>query len=336
MTENTDTSTAAGLLRLGNMFCDAKALLTAVELGLFTTLHSGPASEDEIRVRLGLNGRGLSDWLALLVELDLLERDGDSYRNATGADRYLVRTEESYIGGFLERTNRNLYPAWGKLADALRTGQQQSGSSFEAMIENPAILGQFVRSMDALTRIIAPQLIETYEGWSRYSSVLDAGGCRGNLVSQIVKAHPHLDGAVFDVPQIAPLFDELAAEQGLTGRLTFHAGSFFTDPLPAADIVIFGHVLHDWSAEQRKALIAKAFDSVRPGGVLLIYDRMLDRDAVRVENLVISLDMLLVTDGGSEYSVEEMRGHALQAGFASVAAQPLGEFDTLVVARKAS
>jgi SAM-dependent methyltransferase len=334
VTSTYNTSGPAGIIRLANSFCDAKALLTAVEVGLFSTLRDGPASEEQIRQNLGLHGRGLNDWLSLLVELDLLDKDDGLYRNAPGAARYLVRGQESYIGGFLERSNRNLYPAWGRLSGALRTGEQQSGSDFEHVIDNPAILGQFINSMDALTSVLGPQLIEAYNGWTDYQSVLDIGGCRGGLVSQIIKAHPQLHGAVFDLPQMSPFFDELTAEQGLSDRVTFHGGSFFTDPLPAADIVILGHVLHDWDPQQRKDLVAKAYHSLTPGGTLLVYDRMLERPESRVENLVISLDMLLVTDGGSEYTAAELHENALAVGFATVIDRRLGDYDTLVVARK--
>jgi SAM-dependent methyltransferase len=332
----TDTSSAAGIIRLGNSFCDAKALQTAVDLGLFTILRDGPAAEDEIRDRLGLHGRGLSDWLELLVSLELLEKSGPLYRNGGGSARYLVRGEDSYIGGFIERSSQNLYPAWGRLAEGLRTGKPQSGSDFEQVTSNPAILGRFIGSMDALIRVLGPQFIAAYDGWDGYSSVLDIGGCRGYLASLIVTTHPHLSGAVFDLPAMRPFFDELAAEQGLTGKLSFHGGSFFTDPLPSADIVTMGHVLHDWDAEQREFLIKKAFQSVNPGGVLLVYDRMLERADSRVENLVISLDMLLVTDGGSEYPAAEVRQHAIAAGFATVEEKLLGDYDTLVVCRKAA
>ncbi|MGX1852372.1 acetylserotonin O-methyltransferase [Streptomyces sp. NBC_01456] len=329
------TSTPAGILRLANAFCDAKALLSAVELDLFTTLRDDARTPQEIGAALGLHGRGLRDWLQLLVGLDLLERDGDRYRNAPGARHYLVRGEPLYIGGFLERSNRNLYPAWGRLTEALRTGKPQAGGDFFTMIEDPRLLGQFVNMMDALTHVLAPQLLAAYDGWDRHATVLDVGGCRGNMAARIVAAHPHLTGRVFDLPQMAPLFDEKMAELGMTGKVTFHPGDFFTQELPEADLVVIGHALHDWSAEQRRLLVHKAFRSVRPGGELLVYDRMLDEDPRHVENLVISLDMLLVTDGGSEYTVAELRDHATSAGFASVTDRPLGDYDTLVVCRKA-
>lgn len=328
-----DTGTAAGLLRLGNTFCDAKALLTAVELGLFTALREGPATEEQIRARAGLHGRGLADFLHLLTALGLLEYEGGAYRNAAGADRYLVRGEAGYVGGFLERSNRNLYPAWGRLTEALRTGAPQSGSDFAAVLDRPAVLAQFADMMDALTQSLGPLLIDTVD-WPERGTVLDVGGARGNLLAQVVKAQPQLTGVVFDLPQMAPLFDETITRYGMDGAVRFHGGDFFTDDLPAADVVIMGHVLHDWDPPRRRELVDKAFAAVSPGGTLLVYDRMLDDEPRHVENLVISLDMLLVTEGGSEYPVSELRDNARAAGFRSVTEQPLDAYDTLVICRK--
>ncbi|MFD4143353.1 MULTISPECIES: methyltransferase [unclassified Streptomyces] len=332
-----DVSTSAGIIRLSNAFCDAKALLTAVELDLFTTLHNkGTSTEEEIRKELGLHGRGLSDWLNLLTALGLLERSDGGYRNAKGADTYLVRGERTWVGGFLERSNRNLYPAWGRLGEALRTGEQQSGSHFDVVVQNPHILKQFVHMMDALTHVVGPELVGKFD-WSNSQSVLDVGGARGNLCSIIVKNQPHLEGHVFDLPPMEPLFDEHVGSYGLTGKVHFHGGSFFTDPLPVkADVVTMGHVLHDWDRTQRGELVAKAFDAVNPGGALIVYDRMLDDEPDHVENLVISLDMLLVTDGGSEYPTSELLEHAKNAGFASTEVKPLSDYDTVVICRKAA
>lgn len=328
-----DVSTSAGLLRLGNAFCDAKALLTAVELDLFTSLADGPATQEEIQERLKLHGRGLSDFLHLLAALGVLVKEGDRFGNASGADRYLVRGRPSYIGGFMMRSNRNLYPAWGKLSDALRTGEPQSGGSFEQVLAQPHILRQFIGMMDALTQQLAPELVDVYP-WSEHASLLDVGGCRGNLAGHLVKAHPEVAGHVFDLPAMEPFFDEHIGGLGLAGKVQFHGGDFFADPLPSADVVVLGHVLHDWDEAQRGFLVGKAFGAVNPGGALLVYDRMLDDDPRHVENLVISLDMLLVTEGGSEYPVSELRRHAEAAGFTSITERPLGDYDTLVVCRK--
>ncbi|OXM62260.1 MULTISPECIES: methyltransferase [Amycolatopsis] len=329
-----NATTPAGLIRLCNAFCDAKALITAVELDLFTVLHDDPATEDQIRDRLRLHGRGLRDYLHLLVALGLLEKDGDRYRNAAGADQYLVSHQPTFIGGFVRRAGTNLYPAWGRLTEALRTGAPQTGSDYEQVIRDPGVLGQFVRMMDGLTQVLGPQLIEAFDGWPAGGSVLDVGGCRGNIAGQIVKAHPGLTGHVFDLPQMGPFFTEHMAALGLTGQVHFHGGNFFHDPLPEADVVILGHVLHDFDPGRRKFLLGKAGAAVKPGGSLLVYDRMLEGEPPQVENLVISLDMLLVSDGGSEYPAGEVHENATAGGLTVVEDRKLGDFDTLVVLRK--
>ncbi|NJP95650.1 methyltransferase [Nonomuraea sp. FMUSA5-5] len=328
-----DVTTPAGLIRLCNAFCESKALLTAVELDLFTELHDNPATEEEIRVRLGLHGRGLRDFLLLLTALGLLERQGKRYRNAAGADQYLVREQPTYIGGFMRRANDNLYPAYGKLSEALRTGLPQAQGDFDDVLRDPKVLGRFIHMMDALTQVLGPQLIEAYD-FSAHGTLLDVGGCRGNLAGQIVKAHPDLTGTVFDLPQMEPFFTEHMASLGLSSKMTFNPGDFWNDPLPQADVVVMGHVLHDYDFDKRRFLVEKAAAAVRPGGALLVYDRMLDEGPAQVENLVISLDMLLVSEGGSEYPVEELRQHAALAGFTSLEEKRLGDFDTLLICRR--
>jgi O-methyltransferase len=153
--------------------------------------------------------------------------------------------------------------------------------------------------MDAITQVLGPELVKALD-WSGHSSVLDVGGCRGNIVGQVVKAHPELAGHVFDLPQIEPLFTEHVAGMGLTGAIRFHGGDFFRDPLPKADLVILGHVLHDWDREQRTFLFQKALEAVNSGGALLVYDRMLDDKPDHFRNSLGSLTMLLVTEGGAE------------------------------------
>lgn len=321
------------IVRLGNRFSDAKALLTAVDLDLFGVLQDNPGTAEEIRTRLDVAGRGLSDLLHLLAALGLLDFEDGRFANTPSAAKYLIRGTDDYIGGFLLRSDRNLYPAWGKLAEALRTGKPQAVGNFDQVVADPRLLRQFIGMMDGLTQVLGPQLVAAYD-FARHRTVLDVGGCRGNLLSKVLGANPGITGTVFDLPQMEPFFAELMAETGLTGRASFRGGNFFEDPLPTAHLVNLGHVLHDWDPAQRKELVAKAYAAVEPGGALLVYDRMLDDEPAHVENLVISLDMLLVTDGGSEYPVTEVKEHAAAAGCRDITEQPLGAYDTLVICRK--
>ncbi|GAA3582964.1 methyltransferase [Amycolatopsis ultiminotia] len=326
-----DVQTAAGLLRFGNLFCDAKVLLTAVELGLFAELEDGPATTAEIRDRLDLHGRGLAHFLATLVSIGVLVEEDGVFRNADGAQRHLVPGADEFVGGFLIGAGRTLYPAYGNLGETLRTGAAQAGGDFAKMIEDPGALAQFAQMMDGLNETLGPLLAGAFD-WSGHRRVLDVGGCRGNLLSHVLRAGPGLTGQVFDLPPMGPLFERHMAEQDLSERASFHGGDFFTDRLPAADVVICGHVLSDWNADERLTLLRKAADALEPGGELLVYDRMLVAGTDNRENLVASLSLMLMTDGGGAYSVAELQEQARTAGFGRFTHRPLGAYDTLVTA----
>jgi SAM-dependent methyltransferase len=330
-----DTKSAAGIIRLGNAFCDAQALLTAAQLDLFTVLADhGPASLERVRELLGLHGRGLRDFLRLLVALGLLEHADGRYRNAPNAARYLVGEQQPSVAGFLRGLGSNLYPVWAGLTETLRTGAPRStGERFEDMLNDPDALLRYARMMDGLIQVVGPLLIKAAE-FHDARTVLDVGGCRGNLISQLLTAHPHLHGIVFDLPQMRPLFDSYTAEHGVADRARFQAGDFFADPLPAADVIVLGHVLHNWRAEAREHLVRAAFQALNPGGTLLVHDRMLDDEQSNVDNLLASLMMALVTEEGAEYPIAELRDLAHATGFDSVRHQQLDDNETLVSCHK--
>jgi predicted O-methyltransferase YrrM len=319
--------------RLGNAFCEAKLLLTAAELGLFTALDAGPATVDEVRAALGLGERGVRDFLDGLVVLGLLERAGDRYANGPAAAEFLVRDRPDYSGGFLERANRMLYPAWGKLSDALRSGSPQVQTPFRSVVADPQRLDAFLAMMDSVNGLLVEGILELFP-WSDRTSVADIGGARGNVAGLLAKANPELRGVVFDLPSIAEPAQRHLEALGVAERVEFRGGDFFTDDLPAADVLIMGHVLHNWSPEKRQQLVDKCYAAVEPGGALLVYDAMLDDGRSDLSQLLVSLNMLLVTEGGSEYPIGECRGYLEKAGFGDISAHPLGANNTLVVGHK--
>jgi 8-O-methyltransferase len=328
------------LLELSTAFWGAKTLLTAVELKLFTALADGPAGTAQICARLGLNGRAVEEFLDALATQGMLERTAEGYANSPAADAYLVEGRPNYLGGWMRMTSRRLYEAWSKLADGLKTGEPQltgpmSDNFFPNLYQDLDALRNFIAGMDSLTNLIGPDLAGAFD-WGAVESFIDIGGARGNLASAIAGAHPHLKGAVFDLPHLKPLFEELTSERGVADRLSFHSGDFFADPLPEADVLIFGHILHDWNDEQRRHLMAKAFEAVRPGGAVLVYDRMIDDAAsARTLSLLGSVNLLLVTPGGSEYPIAHGRRLLEEAGFVRTASVPLLEdTETVVIGRK--
>lgn len=329
------------LLGQAMAFQQAKLILTAVELGLFRLLAKAPATEDEIRDRLGLHHRGTGHFLAALRELGMLEREGGHYRASASTRRYLVPGADGYLGHFLHMADQVMYPAWGRLAEALRTGAPQAttysgGDMFGQLYGDDKKKNAFVGMVEDMSRPLIPALAGAFD-WEAHKSVLELGGCRGNVLSNLVRVHPHLDATVLDLPQLEPAFHEHMANLGMTDRVRFHSANFFTDDLPAADVVMIGHCLVDWTDDQRKALIANVFPSVNPGGAFLIWDPMLvEGQDSYLRNLTCSLNLQLMTPHGTNYHLEQCMAWLSDAGFTNVIHRSLGHDVTLVVAHKDS
>src|SRR5690349_13362921 len=299
-----DAPTPDAIMQLGLAFWGSKTLLSAVELGLFGVLGERPLTADELRERLTLDARGAADFFDALVALGMLARDDDGrYSNTAATDLFLDPAKPSYMGGILELANNRSYPFWGSLTEALRTGQPQSGVEsggdfFAALYGDPERLSQFAGAMSGLSagggRAIAAKF-----PWRDYRSVIDVGCSQGAVVAAIAAAHEHLAAGGFDLPQLEPIFDAYAARHGLADRLRFTAGDFFADPLPRADVLIMGHILHDWNAEQKHLLLKKAYEALPDGGALIVYDAIIDDDRrTNAFGLLMSLNMLVESDGG--------------------------------------
>ncbi|MFY1659264.1 methyltransferase [Micromonospora sp. WMMD1274] len=322
-------------------YCGSKLLMSAVEVDLFTTLAQEPATEAQLRRRLNLHPRFAGHFLSALEALGFLERDGDVYRNAALADQFLDRSRPTNIVGFAEMTSDTFYPAWGRFTKALRTGQAQAPLPPDDdqhlfrvnATKEPDRVRRFMTAMDSHSTRMGEELSNVLD-WSGYHSFADLGGARGNLAAVIAKAHPHLTGVCFDRPQSRPFFDEHIGRLGLADRVTFESGDFFADELPEVDVLIFGHVLHDWGPEARQGLLTRAYQRLRPGGALVVYDRMIDGSPLDLNRLFYSLTFMLASAGGSEYSVEECTGWLREAGFERIASTSVLNDHTIVIAHR--
>ncbi|MGA7810778.1 MAG: methyltransferase, partial [Bradyrhizobium sp.] len=231
-------------------FWASKTLLSAVELGVFSTLAAAPADLPTLQRKLALHERSARDFLDALVALKLLERENGVYRNSADTDLFLDRAKSSYIGGVLEMANARLYGFWGSLTEALRTGKLQNESKgggddiFAALYAEPDRLRGFLAAMSGISAGTAHAIAAKFP-WQDYNSFMDLGAAQGMVPATLALAHPHLTGVGFDLPPVKPIFEEFIVHRGLADRVRFHGGSFFEDPLPKADVIIMGHVLHD-------------------------------------------------------------------------------------------
>jgi hypothetical protein len=340
MSENV-TAQAGRVLGQAMAFQPAKLVLAGVEVGLFGTLAEGPLPEERLRERLGLQPRGCDHFLAALAELGFLERTPDgSWANTRISAQLLVPGDPASLSGFLRLADRVMYPAWDKLAEGLRTGAPQAATytgedMFGELYDSEEKKDGLVGMAEDASRPLIPALTEVFN-WESYHSVLELGGCRGNVLAGLVAAHPHLDAKVFDLPQLQGDFDAHIASLGMTGELGFHGGDFFAGPLPEADVLMLGHALVDWNDEQRGQLVKNAFAGVRPGGAFLVWDPVIVRqEESYLRNLLRSLNLQLMTPHGKGYTLEQCTGWMRDAGFARVEHRSLGHDVTLVIAHKA-
>ena len=328
------------IMQLGLGFWGSKTLLSAIELGVFTELGGGPERFDALTGRLGLHERRARDFLDGLVALGMLERDGDRYANTPSTDLFLDRNKPSYIGGMLEMANARLYGFWGSLTEALRTGQAQNetkhgaANPFEAIYADPATLAGFLKAMTGISRGIALAIADRFP-WADHETYFDLGTAQGDMPVQVALAHPHISGGGMDLPVVAPHFEAHVAANGLTDRLRFEPGSFFTDPLPRADVLSMGHILHDWNLEEKMTLLSRAYDALPEGGALIVFDSMIDDERRRnAFGLMMSLNMLIETPGGFDYTGADCQRWMREVGFRETRVEHLVGPDSMAVGIK--
>ncbi len=327
------------IMQLGLGFWGSKTLLSAIELGVFNELARGELDAETLTERLKIDSRGAGDFFDALVALGMLQRKDGRYSNTPETDLFLDRNKSSYMGGILEMANNRLYPFWGSLTEALQTGNPQNeaktgGNLFEAIYADPARLKGFLKAMTGLS-MGASQAIATKFPWGDYKTFMDIGTAQGGLPVQVALAHEHVSGGGFDLEVVAPIFNEYVTSFGLEERLRFYPGDFFKDRLPQAEVISMGHILHDWNMEEKSMLIAKAYQALPQGGALIIWEALIDDE--RSQNtfgLLMSLNMLIETPGGFDFTGADCSAWLRDAGFRETRVEHLAGPDSMVIGIK--
>lgn len=168
--------------------------------------------------------------------------------------------------------------------------------------------------------------------WKDYRTFADVGTAQGDLAVQIALANPHLTGVGADLAEVAPIFEEYVAANGVADRLKFAPLDFFKQDLPKADVITMGHILHDWDLPMKKMLIRKAHAALPPGGAFIVYEAIIDDDRSKnAFGLMMSLNMLIETPGGFDYTGADCCGWMQEAGFKSTRVEHLGGPESMVI-----
>ena len=334
-----ETPSPQSILDIGCGYRASKVLLSAIELGVFTILSDQPLDATALTQRIGIHDRGARDFFDTLVALGLLIRD-DAGRYATTLETglYLDRRKSSYIGSMFEQYNASEYGLWGSLTQALRTGSPQTGIAaaqhFAGLYADSARFHRFVKSMTGGS-LLAAKAIAARFPWQDYQTVIDIGTAEGCLPVEVAHAHPHMSGGGFDLPELREMFEANIREHGLADRLQFHAGDFFTMPLPPADVIVLGRILHNWNLDIKRMLLGKAYRALPKGGALIVHETLIAEDRrSNAAGMLASLNMLLWTAGGYDFSGSECAEWMREAGFNDVQIEPLATEQSMVIGKK--
>jgi hypothetical protein len=315
----------APILQTAFAFWSSKVLLTAVELGLFTRLAERRLTAEELGAELELHPRGTYDFFDALVAMGFLGREGDGpegkYHNTATGLRYLVQDSPRYVGGILVMLNARLFRFWDDLPTALRTGQPQNETKhggkgiFEALYAEQPKLEQFMGAMTGLSRINFEAFAEKFD-FTPFKTLCDVGGATGLLSIEVARRHPHLACTSFDLPPVEPIARKAIEAAGLSARVQTASGDFFQDPLPEADVITMGMILHDWDLEKKMHLIRAAYAALPPGGALVSIEALIDdRRRQNVFGLLMSLNMLIEFGDAFDYTGADFRKWCGEVGF---------------------
>ena len=323
----------ARIMEVGMGFWPAKVLLSAVELGLFTVLGANAMTGAELQRALGLHSRANPDFFDTLVALSFLERDGDGpearYRNTAETALFLDRNSPQFMGGFLEMANARLYPFWGDLTEGLRSGKPQNeikqtgASMFTELYSKPERLEQFMGAMSGISAANFQAFAEKFD-FSQYRTMCDIGGATGQLSVLVARLHPDMRCTSADLPEATRIAERKIAGAGLADRVSATSVDFFAEPLPKADVITMGMILHDWNLERKMHLIRAAYDALPPGGAFVVIENLID-DARRKNafGLMMSLNMLIEFGDAFDFTAADFMGWCRQVGFRKFDVIPL-------------
>ena len=336
MEEEFNKPSPSKIMQIGTGFWGSKILLTAVNFQLFTYIaQKGSMSAKEIKSILKLNctDRHLFDFLDVLASFGFLERTGllenAKYSNSIDTDMFLDKGKPTYIGGVLEMMNNRLFGFWDSLDEGLTTGLIQNeakggeASLFESLYKDSVLLKEFVNAMTGIQMGNFMALAQNFD-FSKYNTFLDVGGSAGVLSLMVAKHNSQMICQTFDLPPVEPIANETIQKFQLADRVKAISGDFFVDDLPKADVVAMGNILHDWNEENKIKLIQKAYDALPSGGAFVVIEAVIDND--RKENvfgMMMSLNMLIETAEGFDYTFDDFNQWTKQVGFKSTVIMPL-------------
>jgi 3-hydroxy-5-methyl-1-naphthoate 3-O-methyltransferase len=312
------------LMQLATAFWAFKTLAAANEIDLFTRIAEGGTTPAELARDLKIEERPAEMLLTACASLGLLEKRKARYVNSPLAENFLVRGCRYYFGGFVTMLDKRLYHGWDKLTEALRTNRPTTWDpdKQESLFDNtdPSMMATFWQAMHSLSTFTARTLGDAVN-LSGFKRLLDVGGGSGAFDIELCRHYPQLRATVYDLPFVAEIALRNAKEAGVADRVSVSPGNFFTDAhFPAGhDVVLLSMIMHDWSEPENREILRKAFEALASGGAVVITELLVnDEKTGPPPAALMSLNMLIETRGGRNYTAAEYESWLQEIGFARI------------------
>jgi 3-hydroxy-5-methyl-1-naphthoate 3-O-methyltransferase len=184
------------------------------------------------------------------------------------------------------------------------------------------MMGTFWQAMHSLSIFTARAVSEAVD-FSGFRNLLDVGGGSGAYDIELCARYPNLSATVYDLPFVTEIAARKVAEAGLNGRIATHPGDFFSDPkFPAGhDVILLSMIMHDWSEADDRAILGKCYEALPANGAVVISELLVnDQKTGPAPAALMSLNMLIETVGGRNYTPAEYRAWLTDAGFRDIRA----------------
>jgi SAM-dependent methyltransferase len=314
----------------------AFAMLAGMQLDVFTPLHDGPRTTEQLAEALGVGSARLRLLLYALVAAGLLTEQDGRFANTPEAQHFLVQGTPTSLGAL----HRNLAAQWAfKLhtATSIRTGVPQAHLDFAQA--SPEALEAFLRRINVSTVAAAQELGARYD-FAATRTLVDVGGGAGGMALTLTQAYPHLQATVVDLPSVTPITQKLVAEAGATDRVTVLAADVVHGPVPGLyEVAVVRELLQVLAPDEAQRVIQHMGAALTPGGRLYIIGQMLDDTRTApLEAVGFNLIFLNTFYTGESYTEREHRAWLRAAGFVDIARAPFllrdGFGSGLMTARK--
>jgi SAM-dependent methyltransferase len=297
-------------------FWESAALMSGVELGLFTAISKGAGNDTEIGKAVDITELNAERLVTVCMALDLVSIVEGRYQNAPDVERFLVEGKPGYAGPWMLFTK----PRWNKFGDL--TGYLRN--------KDEAVLGQYdgltveaARRMHKATSSIgmgAGRRFVRQVDLSKRTKILDLGGGSGAYSINAAKAHSHIKAVVFDLPPVAVVAREYIAEHDVGGQVEAIGGDFTKDDFPTdCDVVIMASNLPLYSRPIISQVIQSAFDALLPGGEMHLIGETLDDDRSGPINPALwGMAEAMNGSTGLAHTEADCIGYFEQAGFTDI------------------